>query len=204
MKKFFLLLIFVSALSPFNMQGSLYKISSSPYASNIAQSVGDTLTIVVAELTTTSDQGTANEQKRYDSFEFLLEKFFFPKFGITDGFGNLPDPDGPSPGFNGSIKKEYKADAQRSSTQSVDTTIQARVIEVVNEDQFLIRGHRDLSINGKYTRLFVSGVIRKKDIDSTNSISSSLIADAVLEVNGEVVTEDLAPGIIEKFLDLFF
>ena len=199
MKYLIISLTFIVALWSVQLPATLYKVNSSPYAANIAQDIGDTLTILVSELTETVDDGTANEQKRYDNFEFILEKFFFPKFGITDGFSQIAG-DGTPPGFKGAIEKKYTANAQRGSKQEVTTEVQARVIETINENQFIIRGHRNLNINGKYTKIFISGIVRKKDINANNTILSTKIADAILEVNGEVVSEDLAPGMIEKLL----
>ncbi len=178
--------------------GGIYEIDNSPFAADIARHPGDILTVIIDESATTVDKGTANQKKSYDSFEFVLEKLFFPKFGLTSGFSELMG-GGDTPGMNLNAKKQYTADANHSSTMNMTSRMQVRVIDVISRNQMLVKGYRTLWINGQETKMFVSGVIREKDITVENTIYSAQIADAIVEIDGEVV-KDLQPGILEKLL----
>jgi flagellar L-ring protein precursor FlgH len=187
--------------TPIAAQTLLYEVVRSPFAANIARHPGDLLTVKIEESAITSDSGSTNVNKKYDTFKFLLSKIFFPSFQMNQGFTETIT-GGTEPGFDVSAEKKYTANADRASAQKAQTNLEVRIVEVINRDQFLIRGQRTMKLNGKNTKVFVSGVIREQDIDSSNSISSTLIADATIEINGQVLGEDLEPGLIEKVLGL--
>lgn len=182
---------------------SLYKVDVSPYAFKIARKPGDLLTIVINENFTTKDDGNASMTKKYDNFKFTLEKFFFPYFKMNKGFDDTMG-GGDTPGMSATAENKYTSNAKRNSTQDFQATIQVRILEVIDHNQFLVRGHRTVRLNGKDTKIFVSGVVRERDISLNNSVQSQNLADANIEIEGEVLVNDLSPGPIKKLLDLFF
>ena len=56
----------------------LYKVEQSPFATYIAQKVGDILTVCVHEIAETKDNGHSNLDKT-DTISAELEKLFIPK-----------------------------------------------------------------------------------------------------------------------------
>lgn len=183
--------------------GSLYDVQKSPYAIDVAKKPGDLLTVIVNEAAITKNDGQNNLKKQYDAFQFALEKFFLPKFGLTSGF-KATMADGDKPGVSLNAKKQWKFDAQRSSNHLFETKLQVRLVEEIDRGSFLVKGHRTVNINGKTTKIFVSGVVRERDIGPDNTIASHLIADAIVEIDDELVSQDLKPGIIERILGFFF
>ena len=184
---------------------SLYNVSASPFAAHIARKTGDILTIVIEEQAQTTDDGATSEEKKLDNFDFSMDQFFLPLFDIKldEGFTKT-ESDGDDPGFSMSSQKKFTGTAARSSDLDFQSTVQVRIVEIINEDQFLVKGYRTIHVNAKDTKLFVSGVIRSQDIDENNQISSKLLSDAIIEIEGQVVAEDLAPGMIDKLLGFFF
>ena len=181
---------------------SIYEVSSSPYASRIAQAPGDILTVIVNETASTLDAGTANVDKK-DSMDIALNKFFTPPFNPTKGFSAIPGA-GTAPGLDLSSEHKFQANAQFDSNKAFSTTLQVRIIEIEKNGQYVIQGERNLMMNGKNTRITINGVIRRDDITPNNTINSAQIADAQVEIDGEVVGKDLQPGWISKFLSKIF
>ncbi len=205
MKKFSLLLsiaLIASGSHATAQMGKLYKLSASPYASNIAHKAGDLLSVIVEESATTTDQGNRKLEKE-DDLTFSLKKFFFPHFKPNVGFDDTIS-SGTEPGFDLNAKREYEAKSESDSKHSFMTTLQVRIIEEVTNGQFLVQGKRDVNINGKNRTIYVSGVIRSDDIDHANQIKSHLIADAVVEIDGDIVSEDLEPGMMSNILSKIF
>ena len=58
-------------------------------------------------------------------------------------------------------------------------------------------------VHGSPKKLFISGIIRKKDIGEDNTIMSDYMADAIIEIDGKEVS-DLQPGWLYKVIDTIF
>ncbi|SCA62603.1 hypothetical protein SCG7109_AB_00580 [Chlamydiales bacterium SCGC AG-110-M15] len=196
----------------FGQMGKLYELTSSPYVPNIASKPGDILTVIVSETSQANETGS-RELTREDSKKFNLKEFFLPYFKINNGFDDTKST-GDTPVVEFETADEFEADSTNASQHSFETRFQVRIVEQVGEDQLVIRGQRLLNLNGKRKNIFVSGVIRRDDISSSfdsdpsknffNTIRSELIADAVIEVEGETFTKDLEPGVVSKVLSYIF
>lgn len=182
--------------------GALYDLSEPPFAADIARRPGDILTIIVEEKATTTNDGTRNLNKK-DEQEWELGKVFFPNFSFSTGLDDIAGT-GTAAGYENESELKYTANAKNTSTHEFETEFQARIIEEVNEGQFYITGHRMVQINGKNTTLFISGVVRERDIQDNNTVKSSLIADAVIEIDSQAADSDLNPSIISQVLQLVF
>ncbi|MEY4515424.1 MAG: hypothetical protein RLZZ450_7546, partial [Pseudomonadota bacterium] len=67
-----------------------------------------------------------------------------------------------------------------------------------NGDLF-VEGTKVILINEEEVHIYVSGAIRAEDIDSTNAVSSSAIADAQIEFSGRgVLSENNQQGWFTK------
>lgn len=181
---------------------SLYDLESSPYAANVANKPGDLLTVIVMEETKTEDSGTKDSNKK-NEMKFELGKFFFPHFKANLGFDDKIS-DGDTPGLNLNAENKYSADAKNNSEHSVETKFQVRIVEEVFSGQFVIRGQRLVVIEGNNKLISLSGIIQGEDIKDDNSIESHLIADAVIEIDGQIVTKELKPGYIASILTKLF
>lgn len=195
---FFLLLLEGRVLQA----NSLYQLENSPYASAIASKEGDILTVVVEEKAETEDSGKNDESKKQE-MDFELGKFFIPHFKPNIGFDDAIS-EGDKPGVNFGSEDKFTSSSQRDSGHSITTKFQVRIVEKASKDQFVIRGQRLVTIEGKDKRIYLSGLIRQDDIKDDNTIESHLIADAVIEIDGEVVSRDLKPGYIGSVLKKIF
>lgn len=68
---------------------------------------------------------------------------------------------------------------------NVRTQISARITEVLAGDIYRISGHHNLKINDETQIVAVTGLIRRRDISEGNSVLSSRIAEANIQISGK-------------------
>lgn len=180
----------------------LYDVVDSPFATFIAKRPGDLVTIVVEESATTEDKADRLQTRDNDA-DFNLSQFFVPPFNFQEGFSRT-ELSGDPPGVSFDTTSTFEADAENTSEHAFRTTLQARLVEAIGNGQFVIRGHRIVNLNGKDKKIFISGVIRQRDITRDNTIRSNQIADAMVEIEGEMATKDTRPGIFMKLFNMIF
>jgi flagellar L-ring protein precursor FlgH len=69
-------------------------------------------------------------------------------------------------------------------------SISVRVKQVLPNSDLFVEGTKIILINSEEVHIYVSGVIRPEDIDSSNAVNSSTIADAQIEFSGRGVLSD--------------
>jgi flagellar L-ring protein precursor FlgH len=73
--------------------------------------------------------------------------------------------------------------------------ISLRVKKVLPNGDLYVEGTKVILINQEEVHIYVSGVIRAEDIDSSNAVGSSTIADAQIEFSGRgVLSENQKQG----------
>ncbi|MGM0410876.1 MAG: flagellar basal body L-ring protein FlgH [Bacillota bacterium] len=106
-------------------------------------------------------------------------------------------------GFGYSDEGSADGETQRSGTLEADITTQ--VEEILDNGNIRIIGSKKIKINGEEQTIKLSGVVRPKDIDLGNEVSSQKVADASIEYEGQgPVADKQDPGIFEKILNFFF
>lgn len=81
-----------------------------------------------------------------------------------------------------------QGDAQQ--TNSLTGSISVTVVEVIPNGNLRVRGEKRVTLNDGDEYIRVSGIVRPIDIDATNSISSSKLADATIMYTGEGAIAD--------------
>ena len=78
----------------------------------------------------------------------------------------------------------------------------ARVVKVLDNGNMVVEGRRSVIVNDETQVITLSGVIRPQDITSTNTVLSSQVADAEIQMVGRgVLAEAQRPGILYRLLD---
>jgi flagellar L-ring protein precursor FlgH len=73
---------------------------------------------------------------------------------------------------------------------------------VLDNGNLMIEGNRTVGINREDSRLFVSGVVRPRDISPANTIRSDRIANAEIQLKGKgPLWNNQRRGIITRLLD---
>jgi flagellar L-ring protein precursor FlgH len=103
---------------------------------------------------------------------------------------------------NASKKNAFSGQGSTSRRGDVKATVPAMVRQLLPNGNLFVEGHRVILINDEEYHFYISGVVRPIDIDDSNSIDSSKIADAEIEFTGRgTLSEKQSPGWLARALD---
>ena len=162
---------------------------------------GDIITVIVQEKLDSSINSDTNTKKESDvesqteasANEFLVGErpngFTFMKKE------NLPN-------WQIEAENEMKARGQTRRKSELETTVPCMVTAVLENGNLTIEGNRTVGINREDSRLFVSGVIRPRDISPANTIRSDRVANAQIQLKGRgPLWNNQRRGLITRMLD---
>lgn len=179
-----------------------YDLTNSPYATPIANRVGDLVTVNIEENATTVDNGRG-QLERKNNLVAELKQLFFPWLEPSQGFNKVAG-NGDGTAFELETESKFNAISRNGANHIFRTKITVRLVEEIRPQEFFARGYRLININGKPKKIFLSGVLRQVDISANNTISSDQLADAVVEIEGEVGQKDTQPGIFTRWFNKVF
>jgi flagellar L-ring protein FlgH len=187
----------VLAASPAAAQ-SLYRdtiSTTSLFADHRARAVNDIVTILVVEQSSstrsasTSTSKTTNRTAAINDFPFLA----LPTRNQEAASNMKLD-------ISGKATNEGQGAINRSD--AVRAQIPARVVKVMENGNLLIEGRRSVIVNDETQTATISGMVRPQDITGSNTVLSSQIADAEVQMVGRgVLAEAQKPGILYRLLD---
>lgn len=186
-------------VDPSTNPGSLYDPdgATSLFADARARRVGDVVLIKVVETTLAKNKAstTADKTNNMDlSASAYLGKDKLPLIpGATVGAGSLVKADSSS---------EFEGDGETKRESTISTTVAARVSRVLGGGLMEVVGARETRVNGETQIVVVQGVVRDRDIDADNTIKSTSMAEARIELYGEgILAEKQRPGWLARILD---
>ncbi len=95
---------------------------------------------------------------------------------------------------------------QSSKTQAGQNTfvssMEAQVTDILPSGALRVAGDQLLSVNGQKQTLHVTGIVRPEDIDSTDSVLSSRVANVEATFSGNF--QEKNKGLVRKILDFLF
>jgi len=160
-----------------------------------AARVGDMVTIIIDEASSGSKTAETKTQRKAEH-----------SFGIAGLFGLVEKLASSITGFKNGLDVEHenklngKGETKRKG--SLEAKITARVIKVLRNGDMMIRGQKNIKVNGEEQSLIVEGFIRPYDITSDNMINSNFIADARITYTGfGTVADKQKPGWLTRILD---
>jgi len=155
--------------------------------------VGDIIIVNIVESTSASNSNTTSTSKSQSADSTLTNLLGLPlNMGVTNlmGTGNPLNMDNSldsSSAFSGSGAK--------SKSDTIQGTIAARVTEVLPSGNLVIEGHRELIVDHEKQTITLSGIVRQKDLDASNTVVSTSIADAKIAYSGQgMLTDSNKPG----------
>ena len=180
-----------SAIAPAPANGAIFQAASgfTPlYNGNRASRVGDLVTVVLIERTSTTKSASSNT-KRDGGFTLTP-----PSVGPFSF-----DPNILNSGSNSSFKGQ--GDASQTSTFRGDITV--TIAEVRPNGTAFVRGEKVMELSQGEEWVQLSGIIRLADIDQNNTIASPRIADARITYAGKgAVQRASREGWLSKFFNL--
>jgi len=104
--------------------------------------------------------------------------------------------------LNASSQNEFTGKGSTSREDTLTGTIAARVVEVLPSGDMRIMGRREVTVNSEKQTMTIAGIVRRIDLDTTNTVLSSAIAEAKIEYSGLGVVDDVQrPGWGVRILD---
>lgn len=168
------------------------QLRRSIYSDLKANKVGDILTIVIDERTTSQNQSdtrtTKNNELSVNNNAGTGFLDFIPGFGIDSEMEN-----------------QYSGSGQVTSSGVFTSQMSARISKVLEDGNYLISGTRILDVHGEKQITQITGVVRPHDITSNNTILSSQISDIHVYYKGKgIIDQGHRPGIFTRLINWIF
>lgn len=178
--------------------GSLFQPQRAEYlfADNRATRVGDIVMVHIVEMTEASSEAETTADKE-STVDVGVDSFF----GKSKFLG-LPGAVGETPLVGASTTNEFDSTGETTRETRIQATVAARVVRVLPNGLMEVRGGREVRVNDENQIIFVSGLIRARDIGPNNAISSNQLADAKIHLYGRGVLADKQhPGWMARIID---
>lgn len=161
----------------------------SMFADRKAGKVGDLITILVVESASASQQAATNVQKKEDT-------------RVAPGIGPILSAI-PGLGFSANGSSQAQGSTSRTSTLAARLTVSVK--EVRPNGDLVVEGTREVVANNDKQTLKVSGVVRQADVAPDNTVLSTYVADARIELTGKgPIAERQKPGVITRVFRFLF
>jgi flagellar L-ring protein precursor FlgH len=162
-----------------------------------ARNIGDLITIVITEQTSSQLQADTTTRKE-STITASIGSLLGLKQKLIKANPNL----GAELGIDTSSGTSFQGDGNTSRAGALQGVLTCRVVEVQANGNLVVFGWKEVRSNKETQYLSLSGVVRPQDIRNDNTIPSDLIAEARIEYTGTgVVAEKQAPGVGTRIVD---
>lgn len=169
---------------------SLVKLKTkSMFADNKAVAMGDLLTIIVQESTSSKKDNSTSTTKKSD-LDAKLEAFFYSAAasGALTKAGELP-------ALKFDSSSNFKGGGAINNTESITARVTVQVVDVLPNDTFVIEGRKQTKINGDTSDVILRGLVREQDVMANNTVFSYNVANAEIQIESKGLLRDNArPG----------
>jgi flagellar L-ring protein precursor FlgH len=152
--------------------------------------VGDILTVVVDEQTVANERvSTTAQANRAQRAQLGI--------GVDSAFRL-----GPSKDFSTAHNSSSSDVGEAARQGNLTAVLTVRVTSIESNGIVTIEGGKSVSIDGRLQEVKLKGVVRPEDVSSSNLVSSSRIADAVITYKGKKIGP--RTGILGKILSILW
>lgn len=138
-----------------------------------ARREGDLLTVIVRE-SHDIKLGEDFDRSRASSLDMKLSNFDVK----PNAFNTLP-------AFSGSSSESFKGSADYDKTGKFEARLTVTVVDVLPNGNLVVAGKRILRADGETKTIRVAGVVRPRDVTSSNTILSEQVANARVSFQGK-------------------
>lgn len=179
--------------------GTVYDGGGGLFASDRrANNVGDIITITLEESMSAANSGSETLSKS-DSYVFDLPEALF---GPSSLIGKFLFPGGVKEDrLQAGTTQSFTGSGTAAQANTLTGTISVTVVRVFPNGNLEVKGERKLSYNSGTEFIRVAGVIRPEDISSSNTVSSTKVADAQISYTG---TGDMNDSVTRGWLGRYF
>lgn len=192
----------VAPLPPPKTVGSLWQEENGRaylYEDMRAMRVGDVLTVKIDEKHKGSKSADTAAQRESTVQNRLI--------GSGMGYLGLPgirvsDETRRGFGIDAEANSKFGGKGATSREGTLTGTISAIVTDVLPNGNLRIEGRREVTVNSEKQLITITGIVRRVDVDTKNTVLSSAVADAKIEYSGLGVLDDVQrPGWFVRILD---
>jgi flagellar L-ring protein FlgH len=179
--------------------GSLWQASSTGLVEDLkARRRGDIITVVISEQASASKQASTGT-KRGSSMSAGMPKLLGLEKTPIKSWADL------SQLLSVSFDSKFDGAGSTSRQETLQATISAKVIDVIPNGNLMIEGRRNVKVNNEDQIIVLTGTVRSRDVNSDNTVSSALIADARINYSGKgVISDRQSPGWLMNLFDKFW
>jgi flagellar L-ring protein precursor FlgH len=171
--------------------------ANSLFADRRAKRVNDVVTIVVSENSVggnNANTGTSRDTSTSAGVTSVLGMEGSILDLLRKGTANIS--------VGGTSSNSLKGVGQTSRDGNLMATMSARVMNILENGNFLIEGRKQVTVNAEDQYLILTGIIRPDDIATDNTILSQYLADAKIVYTGKGVVDDkMRPGWLTRIVD---
>jgi flagellar L-ring protein precursor FlgH len=171
--------------------GAIYSVGLSNgliFEDRRARRVGDTLTIAIVENTNASKKSATNTGRASNN-----------NFGVT-ALAGLPGKSFLGSTLGATSDFSFDGKGESSNNNAFTGTITVTVTEVLANGNLLVSGEKQVGINQGSEYIRLSGIVNPVNLTASNTVSSTLVADARIEYRGSgAVAENQQTGWLTRF-----
>ena len=186
---------------PVNNPASLFEAGQSDFLfdDNRANKVGDIVMVTVTETTTGKHKANTTATKTNTNAYTANLK---PGGIYKNASGVIVGGTGLGPGVDTSSASSLTTTGETKAESTLTATVATRVIRMLPGKVMQVEGARQIRINAETQILVVRGLVRQRDIDSKNTVPSSSLADARIEVYGQgELSDKQRSGWLSRIID---
>ena len=199
------LILIVALLPGISLADDEFSMVTRMYDSGKARNIGDLVTIVISETSSTSKSEdiatskTATKAATPNVVDPLTNDD--TRRSTPEGIGRLLNSIATLQGLSVNSSDSFTGSGSSSTSETLTAQITARVVDVMPNGTLVIKGERRVKMKKEEVSIIMTGVIRKRDISAANTINSSLMSDAQIyyETSGDV-TDGTQPGFLWRLI----
>jgi flagellar L-ring protein precursor FlgH len=156
-------------------QGSIYNPDHGPFVlvgNRTARRPGDLVTIIISE-----NQDVRNEESSDLSTQKGLD------YQLT-AFDLKPNMFSTLPSVQSGTEDTFRGSANYEKTGTFSARMTAVVVDKLPNGNLVVNGRREIRVDNEVKVIEFSGVVRRFDIDTNNTVQSELVADARITYTG--------------------
>ncbi len=159
---------------------------SSPYADRTACKVGDTVLILIKDVTSVIQRVDAQSRRESHANAFGLGQMLGLFF---------------QPVLDNSLRSGSRANDDH--TEKFESALSAAVVSVAPSGALQIQGRRVITLNGQRQELAIGGEVRPQDLSAENSIPSNRITNLTVDYKGPLRGK-ARRGLVQSVLEILF
>lgn len=166
-----------------------------------ARKVGDIVTVRIIE-DPEAELNANTKTSRTSSIDAAKLKFLGYMKALAEKNSRLAQDPGTDNLISASLSTAFDGKGSSDRDGHVKAYITAVVEKVLFNGNLYINGQREIRVNNETQYITLSGVVRPKDITSSNEVSSTYVADARITYSGNgPVADKQKPGWLGRILD---